>query len=56
MQVWEKMIPPEELEIYGRAGFGKKVGFGIKPAILVVDVQYDFTDDAPRPILESIAR
>jgi maleamate amidohydrolase len=56
MQVWEKIIPPEELEIYRLAGFGKKVGFGNKPAILVVDVQYDFTDDAPRPILESIAR
>lgn len=56
MRVWEQLIPPEELEIYHRSGFGKRFGFGTKPAILVVDVQYDFTDYAPRPILDSIAK
>ncbi len=55
-QVWEKFISPEELEIYRRAGFGRKFGFGTKAAILVVDVQYDFTDYTPRPIRDSIVK
>lgn len=56
MRYWEQFVKPEELEIYRRAGYGKTVGFGKKPALLVVDVEYDFAGDGPEPILESIAK
>jgi maleamate amidohydrolase len=55
-RTWEQAIESEELEIYRRAGYGERVGFGDKPALLVVDVQYDFTGDGPEPILDSIAK
>jgi nicotinamidase-related amidase len=32
--------------IYSRSGIGGRVGLGDRPAVLVVDLQYGFTDDA----------
>jgi maleamate amidohydrolase len=34
----------EALEIYSRSGIGSRVGFGKRPALLVVDLQNGFTD------------
>ncbi len=56
MRVWEQFLQPEELEVYRRAGYGKPVELGQRPALLVVDVEYDFTGDGPEPILDSIAK
>lgn len=56
MRIWEQFIKPEELEVYRRAGYGRTFGFGHTPALLVVDVEYDFTGDGPEPILDSIAK
>ena len=33
-------------EIYSRSGIGSRVGVGDRPAVLVVDLQYGFTDPA----------
>jgi nicotinamidase-related amidase len=33
-------------EIYSRSGIGGRVGFGQRPAVVVVDLQYGFTDPA----------
>ena len=33
-------------EIYSRSGIGGRVGLGDRPAVLVVDLQYGFTEDA----------
>jgi len=33
-------------EIYTRSGIGGRVGFGERPAVVVVDLQYGFTDSA----------
>jgi nicotinamidase-related amidase len=53
---WEQFLPSEEIEVYRRAGYLKPVGFGDRPAVLVVDVEYNYTGDRPEPILESIAK
>jgi maleamate amidohydrolase len=37
-------IDAHTLEIYGQAGFGRKILPGIRPAILVVDLSYGFTE------------
>jgi nicotinamidase-related amidase len=36
----------EASAIYARSGIGARVGFGSRPALLVVDLQYGFTDPA----------
>ena len=53
---WGGLVAPEEIEVYRRAGYLKPVGFGARPALLVVDVEYNFTGDRPEPILDSIAK
>src|SRR5687767_3426478 len=51
---WDGIVPVEEQEIYRAAGFGTPVGFGKRPALLVIDVQYRTVGSGPRPILEAI--
>jgi nicotinamidase-related amidase len=36
----------EARAIYSRSGIGGRVGLGLRPAVLVVDLQYGFTEDA----------
>lgn len=56
MAIWDDVIPAEDRRIYEIGGWGRSMGFGTKPAVLVVDVNYDFVGDEPKPILESIER
>jgi maleamate amidohydrolase len=56
MAIWDDVIPEAERKIYDVGGWGKRMGFGQKPAVLVIDVNYDFVGDKPEPILESIKR
>lgn len=53
---WDGLIPPDEIEVYRRAGYQRRYGLGRKPALLVVDVEYNFTGLRREPLLESIAR
>jgi nicotinamidase-related amidase len=51
---WERLIPETDKDIYALAGFRERVGFGARPAVLVIDVQYRTTGDHPAPIREAI--
>ena len=55
MSSWRESIPAHDWRIYELAGFGRPSGFGSKPALLVIDVQYRTVGDTPLPIEESIA-
>jgi len=52
LQTW---LTADEQEIAYAAGYGKRAGFGQRPALLVVDATYGFCGRTPKPILESIA-
>lgn len=39
------IIPPDERARYAKGNMGKRVGFGARPAILVVDMTRAFTED-----------
>jgi maleamate amidohydrolase len=56
MPVWDDVIPEKDALVYGKAGYGGRVGPGKKPALLVVDVTTAFLGDRPEPILKSIER
>src|SRR5581483_3051186 len=56
MPVWDDLIPDDEREVYRRAGYGKPRGYGRRPALLIVDMEYNFAGDRPEPILDSIAK
>ena len=42
--------------VFAASGYGARGGFGKRPALLVIDVNYAFCGDKPEPILESIKR
>ena len=52
--MWESYLSPTDIEVYEKAGFGKSVGFGKRPAVLVIDVQYRTVGEDSAPILEAM--
>ena len=56
MRVWDEILTPQDRIIAGDTGYGKRQGFGERPALLVVDVSYAFLGDYPEPILDSILK
>jgi len=51
---WDGIISEDEQRAYRAAGFGRLMGFGANPALLIIDVQYRTTGTIPRPFWESI--
>jgi maleamate amidohydrolase len=41
---YSSVIPKSDLDAYTKAGFGKRMGFGKKPCLLVIDMTYGFVD------------
>ncbi|MBI4246820.1 MAG: isochorismatase family protein [Candidatus Rokubacteria bacterium] len=55
-RAWDRLIPESEMAVFRAAGYGRRGEWGRRPALLVVDVNYNFIGDRPEPILESIKR
>ena len=48
-------VPSEAEQVYARQGMGQRIGFGQRPALLLIDMQNDFCDpDAPTTLYPSI--
>ncbi len=43
---WRDVVPEADLQAVSKAGMGKNMGFGCKPAVLVVDMTYLYVDPA----------
>jgi nicotinamidase-related amidase len=53
---WAGAIPESDLAVYHQAGYGRKDGLGMRPALLIVDATYGFVGDRDEPVSESIRR
>lgn len=51
---WDSVVPESERAAYAAAGFGRPIGIGRSPALLIIDVQYRTTGTTPQPFWESI--
>ena len=51
---WDDYLTERDKKVFDAAGFATKAGFGKRPAVIVVDVNYNFFGDKPEPILDSI--
>jgi maleamate amidohydrolase len=51
---WEGYLGEQDRTVFERAGWGRSAGFGERPVLLVIDVNYNFVGDPRLPILESI--
>jgi nicotinamidase-related amidase len=56
MPVWDDFLTPLDRDVYEAAGYTLKGDLGDRPAILVVDIVYNFVGEEPEPILESIKK
>jgi maleamate amidohydrolase len=53
-RIWDKYLTDQDRQAYAKAGFGYKSGFGARPAIFIIDVQYRTCGESPKPLLEAI--
>jgi maleamate amidohydrolase len=56
MASWDDILTARDKDVFALSGYGKRVGFGQRPAVLVIDVNYNFVGDKPEPILQSVKR
>ncbi|MGY9105592.1 MAG: cysteine hydrolase family protein, partial [Alphaproteobacteria bacterium] len=54
--VWDAFLTDRDRDVFEASGYGARAGFGKRPAVLVVDVNYAFCGDKREPVLESIKR
>ncbi len=54
--IWNQFLTARDKQMWAASGYGTRVGFGSRPALIVIDVNYNFTGDRSEPILESIKR
>jgi maleamate amidohydrolase len=55
-RIWDKFLTERDKQVFTAAGYGNRQGFGKRPALVVIDVNYAFTGEKPEPILESIKK
>ena len=54
--IWNQFLTERDKQVFGEAGYGARAGFGKRPAVLVIDVNYAFCGESPEPIIESIKK
>jgi len=54
--VWDQYLSERDKTIFATAGYGVRQGFGQRPALVIVDTNYNFVGDRREPIEESIKR
>jgi maleamate amidohydrolase len=55
-RIWDKFLTERDKAVFAAGGFGARAGFGKRPAVLVIDVNWAFCGERPEPILEAIKR
>src|SRR5213595_2597532 len=55
-RIWDKFLTERDKAVFATGGFGARSGFGKRPGLLVIDVNWAFCGERPEPILESIKR
>ena len=56
MRIWDKLLTKSDKKIIRNAKMGKKMGFGQKVGLLIIDAQIYMIGDSPEPIEISIKR
>ena len=55
-RIWDRFLTDRDKQVFAASGYGANAGFGKKPALLVIDVNYAFCGERPEPILDSIKK
>ena len=54
--IWNQFLTERDKKMWAVSGYGANAGYGKRPALLVIDVTYNFAGDRSEPILEAIKR
>jgi nicotinamidase-related amidase len=54
--IWNQFLTERDKAVFSTSGYGARQGFGKRPALLIIDVNWAFCGDKREPILESIKR
>jgi nicotinamidase-related amidase len=54
--IWNKFLTERDKAVFKASGYGARGGFGKRPALLVIDVNWAFCGEKPEPILQSIKK
>lgn len=54
--VWNKFLTEQDKAVFAAAGYGSRQGFGKRPALLIIDVNWAFCGEKSEPILDSIKK
>ena len=46
-RIWDAFLTEQDKQVFARSGYGKRGGFGTRPALFIIDVQYNFCGDDP---------
>ena len=44
--IWNEFLTERDKQVFGDAGYGARAGFGKRPALLVIDVNYAFCGES----------
>lgn len=53
-RIWEPFLSERDRQVFEAAGYNACAGYGERPALLIIDVNYAFCGERPLPILEAI--
>jgi nicotinamidase-related amidase len=54
--IWNKFLTERDKAVFAAAGYAAPGGFGKRPALLIIDVNWAFCGEKPEPILQSIKK
>ncbi|MCB9959031.1 MAG: isochorismatase family protein [Rhodospirillaceae bacterium] len=53
-RIWDDFLTERDQQVLAAAGYGKRGGFGTRPALFIIDTQYNFCGDQPEDILDGL--
>lgn len=53
-RIWDDFLTARDREVFTAAGYGALAGGGTRPALLVIDVNYNFCGERREPIIDSV--
>lgn len=53
-RIWDDFLTERDQQVLAASGYGKRGGFGTRPALFIIDTQYNFCGDTPEEILEGL--
>ncbi len=54
-RIWDRFLTERDKFVFANSGYGRQGGFGSRPALLIVDVNYNFLGDRPGEITSQLS-